>query len=106
MGHVVSGPVYDKWAKLDWERGDLNYPTTDTLTTPDGVGLYNHFAGGSIYWSPQTGRMVSGPIRDKWGELGWELSALGYPTTDTLTTPDGIGRYNLLQGGSNLPGRC
>ena len=44
--------------------------------------------------------MVSGPIRDKWGELGWELSALGYPTTDTLTTPDGVGRYNLFQGGS------
>ena len=85
---MVLGPIRDKWASLGWERSSLGYPTTDTLTTPDGVGRFNHFQGGSIYWSPQTGdHVVTGAIRDKWAELGWERGDLGYPTTDQQPPP-------------------
>lgn len=79
----------------------LGAPTTPETTTPDGVGRYSVFQTGSIYWTPSTGAFeVHGLIRDKWAELGWEVGLLGYPITDETPTPDGIGRYNVFQGGS------
>ena len=99
--HEVHGAIRVKWASLGWERSFLGYPLTDESTTPDGIGRYNHFQGGSIYWTPSTGACeVHGAIRGKWASLGWERSFLGYPLTDESTTPDGIGRYNHFQGGS------
>ena len=97
----VHGAILDKWAALGFERGFLGYPITDETKTPDGVGRFNHFQGGSIYWTPSTGaNAVYGAIRDKWKELGWELGPLGYPITDETKTPDGVGRFNHFEGGS------
>ncbi|HEX6012960.1 MAG TPA: hypothetical protein VFY87_14405 [Geminicoccaceae bacterium] len=99
--HDVHGLIRERWAGLGWERGFLGYPLTDETATPDGVGRYNHFQGGSIYWTADTGaHEVHGAIRDKWAELGWERSTLKYPTTDEMPTPDGVGRFNDFQGGS------
>jgi len=97
----VQGLIRDKWVQLGEYGGFLGFPTTDELIAPDGVGRFNHFQGGSIYWTPNTGAFeVHGPIRDKWAQLGWEKSILGYPIGDQATTPDGIGRYHSFQGGS------
>lgn len=97
----VHGLIGAKWAQFGLEKSFLGYPLTDETVTPDGIGRYNHFQGGSIYWSPDTGAYeVHGAIRDKWAALGWEKSFLGYPLTDESITPDGIGRYNHFQGGS------
>jgi uncharacterized protein with LGFP repeats len=81
---------------MGWELSVLGYPTTDETGTPDGVGRFNHFANnGSIYWTPSTGAWsIHGAIRAKWASMGWELSVLGYPTTDETGTPDGVGRFN------------
>jgi hypothetical protein len=99
--HEVHGLIRARWASLGWERSFLRYPTTDETATPDGVGRYNHFQGGSIYWSPATGAWeVHGAIRGLYSALGWERSFLGYPLTNENTTPDGVGRYNHFQGGS------
>lgn len=99
--HEVHGLIRDKWAALGWENSFLGFPTTDETPTPNGAGRYNHFQGGSIYWSPQTGaHEVHGRIRDKWEAFGRETSFLGFPTTDESPTPDGVGRYNHFQGGS------
>jgi uncharacterized protein with LGFP repeats len=100
--HAVYGAIRAEWAALGWERGPLGYPVTDELGTPDGVGRYNHFSradGASVYWSPATGaHAVWGAIRAHWAALGWERSVLGYPVTDELGTPDGVGRYNHFAG--------
>ncbi|OJT22555.1 hypothetical protein BO221_22565 [Archangium sp. Cb G35] len=99
--HVVMGQIRIKWEQVGWEVGPLGYPITDELTTPDGVGRYNHFERGSIYWTQNTGAWeIHGDIREKWKALGWERSDLGYPTTGELKTPDGAGRYNHFQNGS------
>ena len=99
--HEVHGDIRGKWAALGWERGFLGYPLTDESTTPDGVGRYNHFQGGSIYWTPATGaHEVHGAIRNLWAGMGWERSFLGYPTSDELSTEDGLGRYSEFQHGS------
>jgi uncharacterized protein with LGFP repeats len=101
QAHEVHGLIRDKWSSLGWEKSFLGYPVTDETGTPDGVGRFNHFQGGSIYWTPKTqARVVHGLIRDKWSSLGWERSFLGYPVTDETGTPDGVGRFNHFQGGS------
>jgi peptidoglycan/xylan/chitin deacetylase (PgdA/CDA1 family) len=98
---LVYGEIRGAWAALGWERSALRYPTTDELGTPDRVGRFNHFSHGSIYWTSATGaHEVRGAIRQTWARLGWERSALGYPTTNELGTPDRVGRFNHFSHGS------
>ena len=67
----------------------------------DGVGRYNDFQNGSIYWTPATGaQSVQGAIKAKWAQDQWETGFLGYPLTDEQPSADGAGRYNNFQGGS------
>jgi len=102
-GHAaywVHGAILGKYLALGETASFLGYPTTDELGAPDGVGRYNHFQHGSIYWSPATGAAaVSGPIRDHWAELGWETSWLGYPLSDEGVYPEG-GRVSAFQKGA------
>jgi hypothetical protein len=95
---MVMGAIREKWAQLGWER--FGYPITDELPTPDGRGRYNHFSnGGSIYWTLETGaHAVYGEIRNRWEQLGWERSYLGYPTSDEVDFADG-GRANEFENG-------
>ncbi|HEY0640258.1 MAG TPA: N-acetylmuramoyl-L-alanine amidase [Pseudonocardiaceae bacterium] len=89
--HAVWGDIRAKWESLGWENSRLGFPLTDEITTPDGRGRFNHFEGGSIYWTPQTGaHPVWGDIRAKWESMGWERSCLGYPTSDEIPTPTGV----------------
>jgi uncharacterized protein with LGFP repeats len=74
---------------------------TDETGTPDGIGRYNHFQNGSIYWTPSTGAWeVQGNIQARWAALRWEAGLLGYPTSDEMVTADGGGRYNTFQNGN------
>lgn len=99
--HIVRGAILDTWSALGWERSAVGYPATDELPTPVEQGAYNHFQGGSVYWSPATGaHEIRGAIREAWSRLGWENSHVGFPTTNELPTPDEPGAYNHLQGGS------
>jgi len=96
IAHQVGGRIRNKWGDLGWEGAALGYPITDELKTPDGKGRFNHFQGGSIYWSPETdAHQVWGGIRDKWAQQGWETGELGYPTTDELLTPEKTGQVRL-----------
>lgn len=101
--HEVQDQIRDKWAEIGWERSTLGFPTTDETVTPDGIGRFNHFQGGSIYWSPKTGaHEVHGAIRDEWARLGWERSALGYPISDETNQVNGNGTFNLFEHGTIL----
>lgn len=100
---AIYGAIYAKWLAL----GGLAFgvPCTDEMPTPDGVGRFNHFNENtaSIYWTPRTGAAATyGAIRAKWASLGWERSPLGYPVTDELGTPDGVGRYNHFSNGGSI----
>jgi uncharacterized protein with LGFP repeats len=79
----VHGYIREEWKSLNWEHSFLGYPISDESTTPDGVGRYNQFQGGTIYWTPNTGaHEVHGPIFAKWKSMGWETSYLAYPISD------------------------
>lgn len=79
----VHGDIRVKWAQVGGHRGVLAYPVTDELGCGPGVGRFNHFEGGSIYWRGDLGaHAVHGRIRDRWAQQGWQDSRLGYPVRD------------------------
>src|SRR5437870_4096016 len=78
----VHGLIRERWRTMAAEMSQLGYPATDERQTPDGIGRYNHFENGSIYWTPATGaHEVYGAIRARWAALRWERGLLGYPTS-------------------------
>lgn len=91
---AVYGDIGKKYSSVGGESGLLGKPLNDESPVPEG-GRFNDFQNGSIYWHPQTGaHIVLGAIRAHWLEIGFGDGWLGFPTTDELTTSDGIGRYN------------
>ena len=81
--HEVEGDIRAKYNNLKGATGPLGFPITDETAAPDGVGRYNHFQHGSIYWTPRTGpMMVRAAIRHVWAGSGWELGPFGYPVAD------------------------
>lgn len=82
------GAIRSTFGQMGWEAGLLGFPTTDETTTPDGVGRFNHFEGGSIYWKPTiSAHEVHGLIRSYWASHGWETNAnLGYPISNEMPT--------------------
>lgn len=98
--HEVHGAIKERWAAIGWEKS-IGYPVTDETSTPDGIGRYNHFERGSVYWSPVTGaHEIYGAIRDKWSSMGWEKSQLGYPTSGEQWNNDKTRRFNVFQKGT------
>jgi hypothetical protein len=98
-GHIVMGAIRDEYRAIGGSSSPLGFAITDELTTPDGVGRFNHFQSGSIYWTPSTGaHEVQGAIHDRWAQLGWEKSSLGYPISDEHDAPGG--RQSDFQHGS------
>lgn len=99
--HSVSVPVSKVWQRHGWEKGFLGYPTTSDI--PLGNQWYvQHFEGGHVYTHnalPATQASIQGAIYEKWQSMGGQNSKLGYPISDELTTTDGIGRYNVFEGG-------
>ncbi|MGY1771998.1 hypothetical protein [Blastococcus sp. SYSU D00813] len=88
--HAVLGVIRDRWAQLGWERGLLGFPVTGEQVTPNRQGIASHFERGSIYWSSRSGaHAVHGAIRERWRQLGWENSALGFPVSDEYSVPGG-----------------
>lgn len=89
----VHGAIRDKYLALGAEASVLGYPRTDETGTPDGVGRFNHFQGGSIYWTPGTSaHEVHGLIRGLWSSHGWETNPqLGYPISDELIPDPRVG---------------
>lgn len=100
-GHDVHGAIEVRYTVCSgpcWYFGD---PTTDELTTPDGIGRYNHFVkDASIYWTPVTNaHEVHGAIRSAWAALAWESGPLGYPMIDETNALPAGARWNLFTGG-------
>lgn len=93
--------ILEKYQALGGSGGFLGSPQMQSpSSTADGVGRYQHFQGGSIFWRPCVGAYeVHGVIREKWASLGWERSSLGYPKTDEISFPGSRGRYNEFQRG-------
>lgn len=94
----IQGAIYDKWQAMGGENGDLGFPISDELPTPDGVGRYNVFEGGMIYWTPRTGaQVVNGLAGALWMSEGYETSKYGYPTNGQYVDSDGSLRQDFTE---------
>jgi uncharacterized protein with LGFP repeats len=89
--HALQGLIWREYGAIGWETSTLGYPTTDELPTPNRFGRFNHFEGGSIYWSPATGAHAVGTvIRNVWAAAGWENSEFGFPVSDEYEVQDDL----------------
>jgi hypothetical protein len=65
------------------EQGRLGFPTRADTAVGDGRGRFASFEHGRISWSPTTGaHALTGPILERYLQLGAETGTLGYPTSD------------------------
>lgn len=95
----INGKILEKWLELGGADGVLGFPTADETGTPDGIGRFSVFQGGSLYWHPQYGaHPVHGGVLDKWAATGYEQGELGYPIADP-ETEDGIKIKQVFQNG-------
>lgn len=87
---LVQGEILAKYQAVDGPDGLLGLPIGEEQPTPDG-GRRQLFAGGAIYWSPQSGaHIVRGKIRTSWEyEYGGPAGLLGYPISDQKSIPGG-----------------
>src|SRR5512146_2559483 len=100
VADAPTSPIEQKYRDLGGASSFLGMPTSAETATPDGHGRYRHYAGGSIYSTPQWGTCeVHGLIGQRWAELGWERSFLGYPVTDERALADGR-RYSVFEHGA------
>ena len=97
----MRGDIRTRYVSLGAEKSFLHYPTTSQLVDGSGIGRYQTFQGGSLFWSSTTGaRWMRGEIRARYLALGADTSFLRYPTTDQMASGSGTGRYQTFQGGS------
>jgi hypothetical protein len=98
--------IDDKYNQLGGATGFLGQPADIERPTPNGLGSYRHYQGGSIYWHhsfPWEAFVVYGLIRGKWAQMGWEQSPLGFPMTDELPAGNfGGGRVSFFENGAIL----
>ncbi|WP_236684315.1 LGFP repeat-containing protein [Corynebacterium epidermidicanis] len=93
----IEGKILEKWVETGEEKGPLGYPATDEEGTPDGVGRYNRFALGMIYWHPSYGaHYLLGEILATWSIGGFERGQYGYPLQDPRCPEDGVSRCSQL----------
>ncbi|MBZ6156260.1 LGFP repeat-containing protein [Streptomyces olivaceus] len=99
--YQVLGAIQVKYDEMGGPTSPLGCPKSDEQTTPNGRGKFTTFDGGSIYWTSDTGaHPLWGTIGEKWGQLGWEGGALGFPKSDEFTNSDGAGKRQEYEGGT------
>ncbi len=98
---AVHGTVGSKWLSTGAENGALGYPVGDQGCGLRDGGCYQPFQRGLVHWTAGTGaRIVTGEMSTKWGALGRENGALGYPTTDRACGLIDSGCYQIFQYGT------
>lgn len=86
--HSVRGKILEAYEANGADGGILGAPVTDEAGTPDGIGRFNRFQFGMIYWHPNYGaHPITGIPLWIWSEAGYENSHWGYPTSSHEVHP-------------------
>lgn len=82
---ATRGAINAYWGANNWENGYAGYPIDEELMVNGGAS--QRFQSATLLWSRTTGNVfgVRGAIRAKYGSLGWEQGALGFPASDERT---------------------
>lgn len=90
-----SSPAIDTYASRN--AAALGPATSSTYTVPGGTA--RDYRAGTVYHSNATGAHLVKPMtRTKYTALGGPGGVLGFPTTDTTTTPDARGAFTHFAG--------
>ena len=94
------GPIRDRWQALGFENGTLGYPRDQVYcyTKNDDNWCVQRYENGYIISGKYGAWESYGPIRDRWGALGYENGVLGYPTGPVTTTS--TGQSQTYEGGT------
>ena len=93
------GAVDARWTALGGASGALGEPISAETATTGKAGSFRDYRGGSIYWSAATGaRALTGPVKDRYRQVGAQNSALGFPTTDEYVVSPGVRRNDFERG--------
>ncbi|MEI4272126.1 hypothetical protein TEK04_10365, partial [Klenkia sp. LSe6-5] len=96
----VTGGLGEAFARSGGAEGPLGLPGTPARTTAArGGGWYQHFQGGSIYWTPSAGgHALRGAVLSAWAASGYEYGPLGFPTGEPVALSGG--GFTAFQGGA------
>ncbi|MDR0959073.1 MAG: leucine-rich repeat domain-containing protein [Propionibacteriaceae bacterium] len=96
--HTVHGGIRTRFDALSGVFGYLGFPTSQEIGAAKG-GAFQHYQGGTIYWSEATGsQAVHGAIGGLYARRGGPASSLGYPVTEEIAMNGGV--YQRFQGGT------
>jgi uncharacterized protein with LGFP repeats len=95
----IHGAIFLKHESLGGVRGDLGYPTSNTLIAADKRSHYTNFEHGRIYLRNGGTVEIHGAIFTRHQLLGGVSGALGYPTSDTRTSADKRSHYANFEHG-------
>jgi uncharacterized protein with LGFP repeats len=77
----------------------LGSPGNGSRKTHKGDGLYQRFQYGTIYWSAGSGaHFVCGGVESTYMNIGYEVSQLGLPVSDTIDLGKGCSYCDFLGG--------
>jgi hypothetical protein len=95
------GAISAKYQDMSRAGIGLGQPMSAEQASQDAQGRFRVYENGTIYWSPQSGaHEVHGAIREQYLRIGAENSRLGYPVSDEVAAPDGVGRVTKFEHGS------
>ncbi len=84
------GAIRARWEADGGPVSPLGLPTSPEAAGA-GDARYVTFERGAMYWSPDTGAQpLTGAIYEAWASLGYELGALGLPTSGEIAEPEWI----------------
>lgn len=101
--HAIGGRIGGLYESKGSAAGPLGLPTGPERALPNGLGRYQNFKNGIVYWSAQTGAAsVRGAIKEGYAKQGFEKGPLRLPTGEERKTPKKEGAVQAFQGGVML----
>ena len=74
------GETRVRWGEMGYQNSSLGYPTGPLVAAGGGM-QWQDYQRGVIVGTPETGFWENkGSIRERWGQLGYQSSKLGFPT--------------------------
>ncbi|GAA3995949.1 PQQ-dependent sugar dehydrogenase [Allokutzneria multivorans] len=98
---AVRGTIDKAWARSGYETGQLGHPLGNTVSCAVGNCFYQVFSKDAWITPEHGGHWIKGAILATWRSLGAQGGQLQAPSTDELSTPDGVGRFNHFDGFGN-----
>ncbi|MBS3694120.1 LGFP repeat-containing protein [Rhodococcus qingshengii] len=100
---TIGGAINTRYLQIGGGNGPVGPCVSAEIAPKSNTNLTRtqDFTNGRMYWNPSSGAWeVYGNIGLKYSNDGGPSSAVGWPTSGELGTPNGQGRFNRFQNGN------